>query len=321
MSLKQARAFAPATVANVAVGFDILGFAIGGLGEEALVQKVENSREVVLDPVKGYPQLPLVPAENTATAGLLQLIEDKKLSFGFRVQLKKTIPIGSGLGGSSLSAVATIVAANALLPKKLSREELLHYALIGEKVASGSIHADNIGPCLEGGLVFVRTHPQISVVKIKIPPALSTSLRCVILLPALTIHTKSAREILKPQVSLSTVIEQTGNLAGFLLGCTSGKVDLIRQSLRDVLIEPQRSVLIPHFSALQGAALEAGALGCSISGSGPAIFALAATQTAAEKIKKNMVAMAKKRGLALQGSWVSPLSKKGAHVLDGKRKG
>lgn len=304
----KARAFAPATIANVAVGFDILGFAVSGLGEEAIVRKIGKSPQVILNPVEGYPDLPLNPEKNTATAGLLQLIKDRKLKFGFEVTLKKTIPVGSGLGGSALSSVAAVVAANALLAKKLKPEELLHYALIGEQIASGSLHADNVGPCLHGGLVLVRSHPQVRVTRIKTP----ASLRCVLILPDLRIDTKAAREILKPQVDLKKMIEQTSNLAGFLVGCLKSDFEMMKESLRDVVIEPQRSVLIPGFGKIQQAALAAGALGCSISGSGPAMFALAANPQKAVKIQKAMQAAAVQAGLQIRGSWVSPVSAKGA---------
>jgi homoserine kinase len=315
--MKVAHAFAPATVANVAVGFDILGFALSGLGEVATVQRTTQAGQVVVHPTEGFPQLPTDPLKNTGSAGLVQLLKDKKYPFGFEVTLRKSIPVGSGLGGSSLSAVAGIVAANALLPKKLTSAEMLKYALVGEEVASGSIHADNVGPCLQGGLVFIRSAAELSLVKIKTP----TSLRCVVILPKLSINTKDARGILNPQVPLKTMIEQTANLSGFLIGCLTNNFDLLRHSLRDVVIEPQRSGLIPFFADLQKAAMAAGALGCSISGSGPAIFALARNQRDALKIRKALTEKAAQKNLALAGSWVSAVARKGAHLIQNPPKG
>ncbi|HEY8272325.1 MAG TPA: homoserine kinase [Pseudobdellovibrionaceae bacterium] len=311
MKKSVARAFAPATVANVAVGFDILGFALSGLGEVATVRKINLPGQVKVHPVAGFPMLPVNPLKNTCSAGLLQLLKDKDLPFGFEVSLKKSIPIGSGLGGSSLSACASIVAANALLQKKLSKAEVLHYALIGEAVASGAIHADNVGPCLEGGLILVRQHPEISLVKVKTP----SSLRCVVILPELSISTQEARSLLTPQVPLKAMIEQTANLAGFLIGCVAKDFKLMGESLRDVVIEPQRAKLIPNFADLQAAALDAGALGCSISGSGPAVFALAKNQTSALKIRRALLAVSAKKKLQLRGSWISPIASQGAHLL------
>lgn len=314
MSIKVVTAFAPATVANVAVGFDILGFALSGLGEVARVERIDKSFGVIITPTQGFPEIPTDPRKNTATAGLIRLINEKKLNFGFRVTLEKIIPVGSGLGGSSTSAVAALIAANALLPKKLTRAELFDYALTGEQIASGSRHADNIAPCLEGGLVFVRSQPSIQALKIPTPK----SLRCVIILPDVAIHTKSAREILKNEVSLKAMVEQTANLSGFLLGCISGDLKLIQSSLKDAVIEPQRAKLIPSFYEFQNAALTSGALGCSISGSGPALFALAGSQRQAEKTRRALLATAETLNIKLRGSWISPINGKGAHVLSVK---
>lgn len=311
MKNKSATAFAPATVANVAVGFDILGFALGGLGEIATVEKLIGNPQVIMNPIAGFPNIPTDPRLNTATAGLLRLIRDKNLSFGFRVTLTKKIPVGSGLGGSSASAVAAVVAANGLLPKKLSTAELLEYALVGEEVASGSRHGDNVAPCLEGGLVFVRCHPQSQVVKIKVP----SSLRCVIALPELSINTKEARGILQASVELPKVIAQTANLAGFILSCWHRDMALMRASLKDAMIEPQRAKLIPCFLPLQKAAMDGGALGCSISGAGPAIFALAENQKSALNIHRIWTALAEERKFAIQKSWISRITPKGACLV------
>jgi len=314
MKSKKVKAFAPATVANVAVGFDILGFALSNIGEVASLEKIENRPEVYLKPVKGFATLPLDPLKNTATAGLVRLIQEKKLSYGFNVDLEKSIPIGSGLGGSAASAVATIVAANFFLKNKLTLSEMLDYASTGEAVASGSQHADNVGPCLYGGLVLIQGLPEVLISKIKTP----SSLRCIILLPDITIYTKDARKLLQPQVTMAQMIEQSANLAGFVLGCQTGQFLLIKRSLRDVIIEPQRAALIPGFKSLQAAALAAGALGCSISGSGPAIFALAANQQQALSIKKNLLKTAKQENVKLKNLWISNISTKGAHLLTGR---
>jgi homoserine kinase len=306
---KSSTAFAPATVANVAVGFDILGFALKGLGETATVEKIRQPT-VVVTPVAGFSDLPVDPLKNTASAGLVRLREDKKLSFGFKVTLQKEIPIGSGLGGSAASAVAAIVAANALLPKKLSRAELLEYALVGEMASSGSRQGDNVGPCLEGGLVFVRSYPELELVKIKTPP----NLRCVIALPKLSVKTREARGILQPNVALKTAVQQTANLTGFLLGLAHKDMSLIARSLNDAMIEPQRASLIPCLPHLKEAAYQAGALGCSISGSGPAVFALADGEAAAKRVLKLWKTTAEVHDFTLIKTWISPLSNPGASV-------
>ena len=306
---KSATAFAPATVANVAVGFDILGFALKGLGETATVERIKQPTVVVM-PVAGHADIPVDPLKNTASAGLVRLREDKKLPFGFKVILQKEIPVGSGLGGSAASAVAAIVAANVLLAKKLSRAELLEYALVGEAAASGARHGDNVGPCLEGGLVFVRSHPQVELVKIKTPP----SLRCVIALPKLSVKTREARGILQPHVPLKTAVQQTANLTGFLLGLANKDMELIGRSLNDEMIEPQRAGLIPCLPHLKEAAYQAGALGCSISGSGPAVFALVDGESTAKRVLKLWKVTAEVHDFTLVKAWVSPLSCPGASV-------
>lgn len=311
MRTKSAKAFAPATVANVAVGFDILGFALAGWGETAEVERIPKTRKVVIEPVPGFPELPLDPMKNTATAGLVRLINERNLDFGFRVRLSKSIPIGSGLGGSSTSAVAALVAANALLGRKLKREELLDYALTGEAVASGARHGDNIGPCLYGGMVFVRTHPHTEVVGVPTP----SQMRCVIILPALSIQTKAARTMLKTDVSLKHLVEQSGNLCGFILGCADNNFALIKSSLRDVVIEPQRAKLIPGFYELQQAAENAGALGFSISGSGPAMFALVKGPATARKVEQALVNKCQSLGLKLHVHGISSLQASGARLV------
>lgn len=308
--MKRARAFAPATVANVAVGFDILGFAVGGLGETAIVERLDGHRGVIVEPIDGFSDILLEPMKNCASAGLVRLIEERELKFGFRIRLEKQIPVGSGLGGSSASAVAAIVAANALLKRKLSFTELFDYALTGEAVASGARHGDNVGPCLKGGMVCIRSHPSLELVPVKTPRAL----HAVIVLPHLSVRTAEARKILKPQVSLKAMVEQTANLGGFLLGCASGDFSLIGRSLRDVVIEPQRSKLIPGFRELQEAALEAGALGYSISGSGPAMFALVKGPAAAVKVQKALLRRSREIGVELRGTWLSPIAPRGARL-------
>jgi homoserine kinase len=309
------RAFAPATVANVGVGFDILGFAVSGIGELAEVSLLENDPRVVIDPVANFPGIPTDPKKNTAGAGLLRLIREKHLQHGFHVRLTKSIPIGSGLGGSAVSSVAAMVAASHWLDKKtkiaMTTDEIIDYALTGEEVASRSRHADNVAPCVTGGLVFVRSNPVLKVVPIPTP----ASLRCVLWLPNLMIKTNQARRLLKRALPLKTVVEQTANLTGFVLGCMNSDFELMALSLRDCMIEPQRSSLIPCFSALQSAALKSGALGCSISGSGPALFALARGDKHAKSIERALSRVSRENGIEVAGTWITPIAQRGAYVM------
>ena len=213
--------------------------------------------------------LPLEAAANTAGVALLRMREALGLPFGMAVRIDKGIPLKAGLGGSAASAVAAVVAANALLETPLDRIALLKFAMQGEAVASGSLHADNIAPSLYGGLVLTVgiDEPQISSIPV---PA---DVRCVLVHPDLHVATREARRILRPTCALGDVVWQSANLAGFITGCFLDDLELIRASLEDVLIEPQRRVLIRGFDAVKRAARDAGALGCSISGAGPTMFA------------------------------------------------
>ena len=272
----QATAFAPASVGNVAIGFDILGFAVDALGDKVTVSR-RSEPGVVITRISGIAgELPTQPEKNTAGRSLLAMVETLKPDFGFEMQIEKGIPLGSGLGGSAASAVGAVVAANALLPQPYSKLELLKFAMQGEAVASGSMHVDNIAPSLFGGLVLTVgiDHPRVK--QIPVPP----DVRAVMVHPHMFLSTKQARSILKRTVDLSDFVWQTANLAGFISGCYTNDLDMIRASLEDVVIEPQRQALIPGFSNVRSAALHAGALGCSISGAGPTMFAWAPTATA-----------------------------------------
>src|SRR5207253_363700 len=274
---ERATAFAPASVGNVAIGFDILGVAVDALGDRIGVsRRVEPG--VVITSVQGVAgELPREPEHNTAGRALLAMQEALHPGFGFAMQIEKGIPLGSGLGGSAASAVGAVVAANALLPQPCSKLELLQFAMQGEAVASGSLHVDNISASLFGGLVLTVgiDHPRVK--QIPVPHGI----RAVIVHPHMFLSTKQARAILRRTVDLSDFVWQTANLAGFISGCYTNDLDMIRASLEDVVIEPQRQALIPGFQAVRAAAMEAGALGCSISGAGPTTFAWARASNAA----------------------------------------
>src|SRR5688572_4869864 len=241
---------------------------------------------------------------------VLSMVRDLKLDFGIELTIEKGIPLGSGLGGSAASAVAGVVAADALLPKSLTKLELLKFAMKGEQVASGAIHVDNIAPSLFGGLVLTVGIDNPNVKQIPVPQGV----RCVLVHPHMTLATRDARNILNRSIDLSDVIWQSAHLAGFLTGCFTSDIQLIRESLEDVIIEPQRKVLIPGFQAVKDGAMSNGALGCSISGAGPTIFAWCEEQDA-ERIRDAMVA-----GFTAQrmetDAWISTLDAVGARVVD-----
>jgi homoserine kinase len=239
----------------------------------------------------------------------LALQTDLALPYGFELEIEKGIPLGSGLGGSAASAVAAVVAAAALVDRSLDRTELLKFAMRGEAVASGSVHVDNIAPSLFGGLVLTVGIDNPHVKQIPVPE----TVRCVLVHPHMVLATREARAILKKTVDLSDVIWQQANLAGFLAGCYTSDIALIRESLLDVVIEPQRQVLIPGFADVKKAALDAGALGGSISGAGPTVFAWAEARDA-EAVKSGMVAAFRKHGLD-SDAWVSAIDLEGARVV------
>jgi len=271
-----ATAFAPASVGNVAIGFDILGFSIDALGDRVTVSRTEERNVTILDVTGIAGKLPSEPAQNTAGRALLAMQEAVHPGFGFAMRIDKGIPLSSGLGGSAASAVGAVVAANALLPRPCSKLELLKFAMQGEAVASGSLHVDNISPSLFGGLVLTVgiEHPRVK--QIPIP----SGVRAIIVHPHMFLSTRQARAMLKRSVELSDFVWQTANLAGFISGCYTNDLDMIRASFEDVVIEPQRQALIPGFAGVRLAAMQAGALGCSISGAGPALFAWALAKDA-----------------------------------------
>ena len=307
--MTSATAFAPASVGNVGIGFDILGFAVDAIGDRITVRRTA-APGVRITAISGVPEeLPLEPERNTAGRALLALNVAVRPSFGFEMTIQKGIPLGSGLGGSASSAVGAVVAANALLDRPFEKIDLLKFAMQGEAVASGSMHADNIAPSLFGGLVLTVGIDNPRVKRIPVPQGI----RAVIIHPHMFLSTREARSILKREVAMADFVWQTANLAGFISGCYTDDLDLIREGLNDVVIEPQRKKLIPGFSAVRAAAMNAGALGCSISGAGPTMFAWAPGDTA-EAVRSGMVAAFASHGVEVD-HWVVPVDSEGARVV------
>jgi homoserine kinase len=310
MSRTAATAFAPATVGNVGVGFDILGHAFGVIGDRVRAER--SSRPgVFISAVSGVvADLPLDAERNTAGQAVLSLMAAARPSHGIELSIEKGIPLGSGLGGSAASAVAAVVAANELLERPLAPGELLKHAIAGEAVASGSRHADNIAPALFGGLVLTVGIDNPRTKQIPVPPAI----RCVLLYPRMFLSTRQARGVLAQHVALSDVVWQTANLAGFVAGCYSNDLALIREAFEDVMIEPQRAALIPGFARVKQAALAAGALGCSISGAGPSVFAWCEAGLAVS-VRDGMSRAFSDEGLECD-RWIAPIGADGARILE-----
>ena len=262
----QARAFAPASIGNVAVGFDMLGHSVQGPGDIATV-RLTKDRLVRVTAIRGVvADLPTDARENTAGRALIGLAKLRK-GVGFEVELDKGIPLGSGMGGSAASAVAALVAANALLDEPVPLETLYDLAIDGESAASGSRHGDNVAPMLLGGLVIAPASG--TPVRVPVPG----NLYCTLVHPHFVLETRKARAALKGAYELHDFVVQSEGLALLLAGCWAKDFELIRRGFRDVLVEPRRAGLIPGFGRVKEAALDAGALGASISGGGPSVFA------------------------------------------------
>jgi homoserine kinase len=306
-----ATAYAPAGVGNVAVGFDVLGHALDAVGDRVTVYRTPDPGVEILDIVGCEEALPMDPEKNTATAGLVALVRELSLPFGFALRIEKSIPLGSGMGGSASSAVGGLVAANALLDEPLTPLELLRFALVGETVASGSAHADNLAPGLFGGMTLVRAMEPPDVIRISVPAAI----RCVLVRPHLRLDTRVARQVLPRTLPMGLHIQQSANLAGFVTGCLTADLELIGRSFADVIVEPHRAPLIQGFAEVKAAALNAGALGCSISGAGPSLFSWCAGEQTALEVRDAMVAAFRAEGIA-SDPYISRVDAPGARLVE-----
>ena len=303
----EARAFAPGSVGNVGVGFDILGHSIAGIGDVATVRCID-SPEVRISAIRGsVTDLPMDAARNTAGAALLALRAALALPFGFELELDKGIPLGSGLGGSAASCVAALVAANALLDLPLSAQDLYPHALSGEAVASGGRHGDNVGPMLLGGLVLAT---KDRLTRIRVP----ADWHAAVVHPHAILETRRAREALAGAYALGEFVAQSAQLAQVLLGCERSDAALVRAGLSDLLVEPRRAPLIAGFAEVKQAALDAGALGASISGAGPSVFAWCEDAASARNAGVAMHAAFNNAGFA-SDVHLSPIAGPAAQVL------
>jgi len=292
--LQRVRVFAPATVANVASGFDVLGFALDSPGDAVRLSR-STERGVRVVSISGDDgRLPRDPKKNTAAVAVAAFLDRVGSPFGVDLELEKRMPLSSGLGSSAASAVAAVTAANLLAGTPLAPTELLPFTMEAERVACGSAHADNVAPSLLGGFVLIRSYDPLDVVRLPVPAGLS----CAVVHPHTELRTEDARRVLKKELRLSDAIRQWGNLAALVAALYNGDLALLGRSLQDVVAEPARSLLIPGFPQVKAAALAAGALGCSISGSGPSVFALCASPEVTSRAGEAMVAAFGAAGLA-----------------------
>jgi homoserine kinase len=319
---------APATVANMVCGFDILGFAVNNPYDEMemrLVTRAADNAAITIINMDDY-DLPTDPEKNVAGAALIAFIEEytansiiekslgtesKQIDFskiGFEVKINKLIKPGSGVGSSAASSAGAVVGANYLIGNPFSKDDLVRFAMNGEKVASGVKHADNIAPCIHGGVTLVRSIFPLEIVALPSPTLFVT-----IVHPQIEVRTADARSILKQNVQLKDAIKQWGNIAGLVAGLMKGDYDLIGRSLEDVIIEPVRSILIPGFDELKKACKAAGALGGGISGSGPSIFFLSKEKDTALAVEQEMKKLYE--GLALEHhTYVTTINQKGVEI-------
>ena len=293
MANKLIKVKAPATVANVSCGFDCIGYAISKPSDIVTIEKQDQlGIEISMSGIK-YESIPVDPENNTAGKAIISLLNTLGSKQGFKVHIEKGIPPGSGLGSSAASAVAALVGVNELLGKPLKQDELLVHGMAGEAVASGGFHADNIAPALFGGIILIRSYEPLDILHLPVPKNLFSTA----VLPDFEVNTRDARRMLPERVPLKSAVEQAGNLAGFTLGLHESDFDLLGRSMVDLFAEPIRAELIPGYHAVQQTAMDYGAIGCGISGSGPSLFALSDSFEKAEKIGANMVKAFKKAGL------------------------
>jgi len=301
---------APATVANLSCGYDILGLCIDELYDEIEISKI-SEKKVIIDVLDSqYSNIPINPHENTGGVPAILIQKKLKLDYGFRIKIKKGIPLCGGLGSSAATAAGVVFGINQLLGNVLSLNEMIEYALEGEKLSSDSPHADNIAPCIMGGLVLIKSTYPLDLIKLPVGPFFLA-----IIHPDIIINTKTARKILPEMIELKSAVKQWGNISALTYGFTVNDLDIIKSSMKDFIIEPLRSKLITGFSDIQNAALKNGAIGSSISGSGPSIFALCENKEIAESVLAGMKEVAGKSKIAFEG-YISSINHSGSEIVE-----
>ncbi len=305
--LKGVQVFAPATVANLVCGFDVLGMALQQ-PQDVMTIRLREQPGIVISHADGY-DLPVEPEKNVAGASLLALMEEYDKKVGFEVIIDKKIKPGSGLGSSAASSAGAVVGANNLLGNHFTKEDLVRFAMNGEKVASGVKHADNIAPCIYGGITLIQSIFPLNIVQLTAPPMYVTVVH-----PQIEVRTSDARQILRKEVQLKAAIKQWGNIAGLVAGFLKNDYDLIGRSLEDVIIEPVRSILIPGFDDVKKKSRDAGALGGGISGSGPSIFMLSKEEYVAKGVEEVMIDVYTRLGIEFK-TYVTMINYEGAKVV------
>ena len=306
--MEEIKLFCPATIANLSCGFDVLGLCLDTAGDEMIVRKTAE-KGVRITKIVGA-DLPLETEKNVSGVAALAMLETLDVDCGFEIEIYKNIKAGSGIGSSAASSAGAVFGINELLGRPYSRKDLVQFAMQGEKLASGNAHADNVAPALLGGFTLVRSYSPLDIIRIDSPEELFAT----VVHPQIELKTSDARSVLKQTVSLKSAIMQWGNVGGLIAGLYTKDYDLIGRSLHDEIVEPLRSVLIPGFDLIKQTALENGALGSGISGSGPSIFALSRGKDTADQIAKAMSDVYEKMNLPYE-IHVSKINPDGVRII------
>lgn len=300
--------FSPATVANVSCGFDVLGFCLESIGDEMIIRKTPI-KGITISKIEGY-DLPFEAEKNVAGVAALAIYNDANPDFGFEIEIYKKIKPGSGVGSSSASAAGSVFAINHLLGNPYTKTQLTNFAMKGEALASNCEHADNLAPALFGGFTLVKSLEPLHILQLPTP----NDLFAVVIHPQIEIKTSESRAILPQEVSLKNAITQWANVGSFVHALHTEDYNLLSESLNDVIVEPHRSTLIPHFEGIKKTALKHGALGCGISGSGPSIFSLCKGQENATRVKEAITDLYSKTGIAFE-IYLSKINTEGIKIL------
>jgi homoserine kinase len=292
--MNEIKIFCPATIANISCGFDVLGMCLEAIGDEMIIRKSEI-KGIRITKIVGA-DLPLETSKNVAGVAALAILEAINYQFGFEIEIYKKISAGSGIGSSAASAAGAVFGINELLGNPFSRKELVEFAMKGEAIASGSEHADNVAPAILGGITLIRCSKPLDIIKIESP----SELYATVIHPQIELKTSEMRAVLQPMIPLKNAITQWGNLGGLIAGFYTSDYELIGRSLNDVIVEPLRGPFIPKFDLIKKTALENGALGSGISGSGPSIFALSKGIETANRIAETMSVVYKEINLPFE---------------------
>lgn len=289
--MEELRIFAPATVANLSCGFDVLGVCLDNVGDEMSVRK-NDLNQIRITKITGQ-ELPFETDKNVAGVAVKALMKKLGTNQGFDIEIHKKIKAGSGIGSSAASSAGAVFAVNKLLDEPFTLQDLIPFAMEGERLASGNAHADNVAPALLGGFCLVKSYTPLEILELPCPP----ELRVVVLHPLIEVKTKDSRALIKLNVSLQKAVSQWGNLGAFVSALYTEDYGLLGRSLKDEIIEPVRSILIPFFDDLKEIAMKNGALGFGISGSGPSVYAMCKGQKSANKVKEAMQLFYQKKGI------------------------